>query len=173
MSVVPSVEWRYSARDPGGADDDAGSGFQRPVDWRRAALSQGHGARWGSVCIYCSLRIIMLLRCVDSYLSAPGRCCCLRVAGDLLLTVYVMHERRKGKDSFYFPYLNILPDLNNLSEWKDEELSLLQVLSSLAATAAVEVASQTVHCMQDEKLIARAGSTRRLLKVSSVRYSLD
>lgn len=43
------------------------------------------------------------------------------------MTVYIMHERRKGEDSFYFPYLNILPDLNNLSEWKDEELAQLQV----------------------------------------------
>jgi hypothetical protein len=66
------------------------------------------------------------------------------VRGDLLMAVYVMHERRKKEDSFYFPYLNILPDLNNLSEWKDEELMLLQ----------------------DEALIGKAGSTRRLLKIS-------
>lgn len=55
-----------------------------------------------------------------------------------------MHERRKKENSFYFSYLDILPELNNLSEWEDDELSLLQ----------------------DEKLVEKAGSTRRMLKIS-------
>lgn len=55
-----------------------------------------------------------------------------------------MHERRKREDSFYFPYLDILPSLNNLSEWADHELLLLQ----------------------DDKLIAKAESTKKMLKIS-------
>eukprot|EP01039_Chlorochromonas_danica_P004402 gene4401-4824_t len=46
--------------------------------------------------------------------------------GDLLLTVYLMHEIRKGSASFYFPYLSILPEPQNLTEWTQDELSELQ-----------------------------------------------
>jgi len=37
-----------------------------------------------------------------------------------------MHELRKGEKSFYKPYLDILPVPQCLTEWKDEELTLLQ-----------------------------------------------
>jgi hypothetical protein len=47
--------------------------------------------------------------------------------GDFLLCIYIMIEFVKGKDSFYFPYLQILPKPSCLSEWFDEELKLLQV----------------------------------------------
>lgn len=47
--------------------------------------------------------------------------------GDFLLAVYIMIELVKGKDSFYYPYLSVLPNPSCLSEWSDEELSLLQV----------------------------------------------
>lgn len=47
--------------------------------------------------------------------------------GDLILCVYMMHEMSKGKDSFYHPFLNILPEPGNVSEWLDSELSLFQV----------------------------------------------
>lgn len=46
--------------------------------------------------------------------------------GDLLLTVYLMHEIQKGSASFYFPYLSILPEPQNLTEWTQDELSELQ-----------------------------------------------
>jgi hypothetical protein len=49
------------------------------------------------------------------------------MSGDLLLTVYLMHERQKEESSFYYPYISILPELNNLSEWDDDQLALLQV----------------------------------------------
>ena len=65
------------------------------------------------------------------------------VRGDLLVTVYVMHELRKKETSFYFPYLDILPEINNLSEWTDEELKLLQ----------------------DERLVAKVESIKRLLRI--------
>lgn len=47
--------------------------------------------------------------------------------GDLLLTVFIMHELRKGPKSFYSPFLRILPEPGNISEWSDENLKLLQV----------------------------------------------
>ena len=47
---------------------------------------------------------------------------------DLLLTVYLMHEISKGNQSFYYPFLRILPEPGNISEWHDDELLLLQVL---------------------------------------------
>jgi hypothetical protein len=49
------------------------------------------------------------------------------LVGDLLLTVYLMSECVKGKKSFYYPYLAILPIPLCVSEWKDEELHMLQV----------------------------------------------
>ena len=50
--------------------------------------------------------------------------------GDLLLTVYIMHELRKGDKSFYSPFLSILPEPGNISEWNEEELAELQVIFS-------------------------------------------
>lgn len=39
----------------------------------------------------------------------------------------MMNERRKGEKSFYYPFLQILPEPWNISEWNDAELDLLQV----------------------------------------------
>lgn len=47
--------------------------------------------------------------------------------GDLLITVYIMHELRKGTASFYSPFLRILPEPGNISEWGDADLRQLQV----------------------------------------------
>jgi hypothetical protein len=47
--------------------------------------------------------------------------------GDLMLCVYIMHEMRKGKESFYYPFLKILPEPGNISEWSNDDLMLLQV----------------------------------------------
>lgn len=47
--------------------------------------------------------------------------------GDLLLTVYLMHEVIKKESSFFYPYLQILPEPYPLTEWTDEELKELQV----------------------------------------------
>ena len=47
--------------------------------------------------------------------------------GDFLLAIYIMIELVRGKDSFFYPYLSILPTPSCLSEWTEEELSLLQV----------------------------------------------
>lgn len=47
--------------------------------------------------------------------------------GDFLLAIYIMIELVRDKDSFYYPYLSILPTPSCLSEWTEEELSLLQV----------------------------------------------
>ena len=47
--------------------------------------------------------------------------------GDLLLAVYIMHELRKGRESFYHPYLRIIPESCNIAEWSNDELHMLQV----------------------------------------------
>lgn len=51
--------------------------------------------------------------------------------GDLLITVYIMHELRKGDASFYSPFLKILPEPGNISEWEDLDLVQLQVRNCL------------------------------------------
>ena len=48
------------------------------------------------------------------------------IYGDLIPAVYLMHEKIKGKDSFYYPFIQILPNPGNVSEWTDDELSWLQ-----------------------------------------------
>jgi hypothetical protein len=47
--------------------------------------------------------------------------------GDLLLTMYLSYELSKGKDSFFYPYLNILPVPGSISTWSSKELEELQV----------------------------------------------
>eukprot|EP01035_Chromulina_nebulosa_P024647 gene24647-32098_t len=46
--------------------------------------------------------------------------------GDILLAVFMMHETLKGDKSFYAPFLRILPEPSNISEWTDSQLNLLQ-----------------------------------------------
>ena len=48
--------------------------------------------------------------------------------GDSLLSVYMMYEFIKKENSFYHPYLSILPTPSNISEWSDSDLKMLQVL---------------------------------------------
>ncbi len=38
----------------------------------------------------------------------------------------MLYEYQKGKDSYWFPYLNLLPDVEFFCNWKDEELKLLE-----------------------------------------------
>jgi len=46
--------------------------------------------------------------------------------GDTLLTVYIMSELLKGEQSFYAPYLNILPDPGSIIQWTEEQLHQLE-----------------------------------------------
>ena len=47
---------------------------------------------------------------------------------DMLIAIFIMHELRKGDASFYAPFLKILPEPGNISEWTDEDIQLLQVM---------------------------------------------
>jgi hypothetical protein len=47
--------------------------------------------------------------------------------GDFMLTAYLMHEMRLGTESFYHPFIDILPFPECTSEWTDDELLELQV----------------------------------------------
>lgn len=46
--------------------------------------------------------------------------------GDVLLSVYIMSEVLKGPESFYAPYLAILPEPGSIIQWKDDELLQLE-----------------------------------------------
>ncbi|GBG32761.1 Histone-lysine N-methyltransferase setd3 [Hondaea fermentalgiana] len=45
---------------------------------------------------------------------------------DLIIAVFLMHERLQGKDSFWFPYLEVLPTPGGIGEWSHEEQLELQ-----------------------------------------------
>ena len=45
---------------------------------------------------------------------------------DVFLTVFIMSERRKGINSFFYPFLKILPEPGSIAHWSDEELRVLQ-----------------------------------------------
>jgi hypothetical protein len=47
--------------------------------------------------------------------------------GDTLLAVFIMCEVLKGRDSFYYPYLNILPEPQSVCGWSESEVCELQV----------------------------------------------
>lgn len=40
----------------------------------------------------------------------------------LTLCVMMMYEYQKGKDSFWFPYLNLLPDVEFFCNWNIDDL---------------------------------------------------
>jgi len=46
--------------------------------------------------------------------------------GDMLLVVFIMHERSRGDGSFWAPFLNTLPAPTNICDWDDDELAELQ-----------------------------------------------
>ena len=48
------------------------------------------------------------------------------LTGDILIAVYLAYEYEKGEDSFYYPYLKILPKPSTISEWCDDDLMELQ-----------------------------------------------
>lgn len=48
------------------------------------------------------------------------------LGGDLQLTVFIMCEMLKGKDSFYYPFLQIIPESDCIVEWNLIELAWLQ-----------------------------------------------
>lgn len=46
--------------------------------------------------------------------------------GDLLLSLYIMFEMSKGSSSFYYPYLQILPEPGSVSQWTSAQMQELQ-----------------------------------------------
>ena len=54
---------------------------------------------------------------------------------DLLLSVFIMSERSKDKESFFYPFLQILPEPGTISSWPDSDLIQLQVLSQFESRA--------------------------------------
>jgi len=54
--------------------------------------------------------------------------------GDMLLTVYIMSEVLKGEESFYAPYLNILPDPGSIIQWSEAQLGQLEDASLVYRT---------------------------------------
>ena len=83
----------------------------------------------------------------DPDIGLELRVCDDVLRGDLLMTVFCAFELSKGTDSFYYPYLAILPEPGTISEWIDNELYMLQ----------------------DDKLALRAKRRRLSIKDSYVR----
>ena len=46
---------------------------------------------------------------------------------DLLLSTYIMYEESRGKDSFWYPFLAMLPRPGSISDWNEEEMKEVQV----------------------------------------------
>lgn len=46
--------------------------------------------------------------------------------GDAMLTLYIMYEIRKEEKSFYFPFLQTLPEPSSATKWSDEMVRGLQ-----------------------------------------------
>lgn len=82
--------------------------------------------------------------------------------GDFLLAVFIMIELVKGKSSFYYPYLNILPEPSCLSEWTEEELYLLQVCILILFD---KIFHDNVFGCQDDRLFLRAKNKKSFLRV--------
>ena len=40
----------------------------------------------------------------------------------LTLTVFIMYEYQFGKDSFWYPYINLMPDVEFFCNWADKDL---------------------------------------------------
>ena len=45
---------------------------------------------------------------------------------DLLLSTYIMYEESRGKDSFWYPFLAMLPRPGSISDWNEEEMKEVQ-----------------------------------------------
>ena len=48
------------------------------------------------------------------------------LTGDTLLAVYIMIEMNKGSESFYYPYLKVVPRPDSVCHWNTAEIDLLQ-----------------------------------------------
>lgn len=44
----------------------------------------------------------------------------------LTLCLFLLHEITKGKQSYWYPYLRILPEIYSVSSWQEHEIELLQ-----------------------------------------------
>ena len=49
---------------------------------------------------------------------------------DILLSVFIMSERSKGIESFFYPFLRILPEPGTIANWQDKDLLHIQVSDS-------------------------------------------
>lgn len=49
------------------------------------------------------------------------------VHGDSILAIYIIYEKNKLEDSFYYPYLKSLPEPESICSWNKNEIHQLQV----------------------------------------------
>ena len=73
----------------------------------------------------------------------------------LALACYLISERNKGDDSFFKPYLDVLPrdeDLNSMFRWSDEDLAALEGSPSRAACRSLKDKLKAEFKMMDESL---------------------
>ena len=82
--------------------------------------------------------------------------------------MFLSYELSKGRESFWYPYLRILPVPGTISNWNQIELAELQVLF-LFPIKWILIFSLW---LQDPKLIARAGHKKATLQVNNLTFSL-
>uniref|UniRef100_A0A0G4ICM2 SET domain-containing protein n=1 Tax=Chromera velia CCMP2878 TaxID=1169474 RepID=A0A0G4ICM2_9ALVE len=57
------------------------------------------------------------------------------------VALLLIHEKAKGQDSFWYPYLSVLPPIDEINPtfvWPEEDLQLLEASEALVATRAIQ-----------------------------------
>lgn len=44
----------------------------------------------------------------------------------MILAFFLFHELTQGRDSYWYPYLRIMPEIQSLSDWKEFQIEMLQ-----------------------------------------------
>ena len=60
---------------------------------------------------------------------------------DILLSVFIMSERSKGAESFFYPFLRILPEPGTIANWQDKDLLHIQVSVSLKGSRRIFIST--------------------------------
>jgi hypothetical protein len=76
----------------------------------------------------------------------------------IALALLLVHERAKGADSFFAPYIDVLPDIDEVGPsyaWQEDELALLQGSGALAATRSFQAKLETEYAALKRTTLAQ------------------
>lgn len=85
--------------------------------------------------------------------------------GDVLLALYIMYEANKGSSSFYYPYIQTLPQPDTITDWKVES-------KSNGEECRQKDVDELLKMFEDDSILLKVKQRQQFLQVVLIRFGI-